>query len=69
MKSDVVVDRWWNHELMFELLLDCVVDASKCFGYWYIWSYDQGVVVLLNFEKMGHDGELWFLIIWGELMM
>jgi hypothetical protein len=46
MKSDVVViDCWWNHELMIELLLDCVVDANTCFGYQYIWSCDQVVFV------------------------
>jgi len=54
MKSDVVfVNCWWNHELMIELYLDCVVDASTCFGFWYIWSYNQVVVVLLNFLENG----------------
>jgi len=30
---------------MIELFLDCVVDASKCFGYWYI--YEVMIKVLL----------------------
>ena len=54
MKSVVVVDCWWNHKMMIELLLNCVVNASTCLRYWYIWSCGQIVVFFLwIFEKIG----------------